>query len=111
MDGTNGSLQPHFLFDFGNVAVVMETPWELNPNPNQWCFHSINKTLYLSSVPEGEILPAEVSDDSRRQGITQHVDHGPEPVTMETKISAKCSKLSKGAKLEIGGKSFKFDGY
>lgn len=70
-----------------------------------------HKSLYLSSVTKGEILPTEVTDDSRRQGVAQHVDHGPEPVTMETKISAKCSKLNKGAKLEIYGKGFKFDGF
>lgn len=57
------------------------------------CFPSTRKALYLSSVAEGEILPTEVSDDSRRQGVAQHVDHGPEPVATETKITAKSSEL------------------
>lgn len=59
------------------------------------------KTLYLSSITEGEILSTEMSYDSRRQSVAQHVDHGPEPVAMETKIPAQGSQLHKGAKLKI----------
>lgn len=80
------------------VAVVMETHWE--------AVLSL-QTLYLSSVAEGEILPTEVSDDPRRQGVAQHVDHGPEPVAMETETSAQCSGLSKGGKIQ----NFKINGF
>lgn len=50
-----------------------------------WVSHDL-KTSYLSSITEGEIFPTEVIDDSRRQGVAQHVDHGPKPVAIETGI-------------------------
>lgn len=44
----------------------------------------IQKCLHLSSLAEREIFPTQVSDDSSCQGVAQNIDHGPEPVTMET---------------------------
>lgn len=46
----------------------------------------IQKCLYLSSLAEWEIFPAQVSNDSSCQGVAKNVDHGPEPVAMEMEV-------------------------
>lgn len=73
------------------VATGSLLPWKHSGSP------------YLSGVAEGEIFPTEVIDDSCRQGVAQHVDHGPEPVAMVTEQEVSEETQPNVSKAEVRG--------